>query len=674
MSPTLLLTLALSGCSSGLFATDGPDEVAEIHYSDQDADGIIDLHEDFVDPASPLYAGDTDVIPESADTDGDGTADYLDTDTDDDGVDDADEAGDDDPITFPWDSDYDGVPDFRDRDADGNCLEDGADGVIDLDGDTLGAFADLDDDGDGILDTLEIGAGCVLLDSDSDGTPNYLDSDSDADGVGDVFEAGTSIWEENPDDADGDGTPNYLDADSDADGIPDATEAGVTSAAAAPRDTDGDGDPDFLDADSDGDGLTDRRENENTGTNPYLADSDSDGFTDGAEIQAGTNPSDGSSVIEGIYVTVSERTSVEEEFSFELNIQMGDVAFLLDTTGSMGGTIDGMKAQYGDIVTALSAALPDAQYGVATFDDYAYSSYGSSSSGDRPFILKQQITSDVGRVQSALSSISLHYGGDGPESGMEGLYQTLSGLGFDQDCNDSFDSDTDVRPFIAKPSDAFAGNGGQSWASASPGGGQEGGMGFRPYALPVVVYATDNYLRDPDNGYGATAACSNPAGRSEVVAAAANAGAYLIGISTGGSTPMAQMNDLAIATLSRADLDGDGRADDNLVFTWSGSSTALRDTIVNSIASLVGSVQFSEVRLEVVGDSHGFVRRISPEVVTLSSTAAGQVLDFTLGFRGAVAATEEDQIFLLTLNIVGDGSILLDTLDIFVLVPGRSYP
>jgi hypothetical protein len=35
-----------------------------------------------------------------------------------------------------------------------------------------------------------------------------------------------------------------------------------------------------------------------------------------------------------------------------------------------------------------------------------------------------------------------------------------------------------------------------------------------------------------------------------------------------------------------------------------------------------------------------------------------------------VAATDSDQLFQLTLNVVGDGSTLLDTLDIYVLVPG----
>ena len=125
--------------------------------------------------------------------------------------------------------------------------------------------------------------------------------------------------------------------------------------------------------------------------------------------------------------------------------------------------------------------------------------------------------------------------------------------------------------------------------------------------------------------------------------------------------------------MAMADTDGDGAADDKLVFTWSGSSASLRTTIVDAISDLVDSVQFSEVVLEVEGDDYGFVKSISPESYTLSSSANGQKLDFDLTFRGAVAAADTDQTYKITLNVLGDGTVLLDTLDIYVLVPGRSY-
>jgi len=659
------LSLLVLGCDRD--GSDGFDDDALVTYADQDGDTILDLHEGFLDPAAAAEGED------SVDSDLDGAPDYLDLDSDQDGIEDIDEAGDTDPMTLPWDSDSDGVPDFRDLDSDDNCIDDRDEVFGDKDNDGIKNWADMDDDGDGINDYWEIGEDCSIPDSDGDGKPDYREQDSDGDGVGDRFEAGTSVWQDEPGDVDGDNVYNYLDYDSDADGFTDTDEGGVTTIFDEPRDTDGDGIYDFLDIDSDADGLLDKDEFLQYGTDPYDDDTDGDGYTDGAELVAETDPLDPGSVISGIYVDVAERSRVEELFEFELVVQMGDVAFLLDTTGSMGGTITGMKTQYADIVTGLSAALPDAEYGVATFDDYAYSPYGYSSSGDKPFILLQQVTDDVGVVQSALSGISLHYGGDGPESSMEALYQALTGAGYDQNCNAAYEAATDVRPFLSASTDPFGGGAGESYDGTTSGGGTLGGMGFRDYALPIIVYATDYNMRDPDASYGTPGGCHIDAGESAVVGATSDLGAYLIGIGAQSTYPITQMNRLADLTGSYADTDGDGLADDRLVFHWTGVSTALRNTIVGAVEDLVGSVHFSEVSLQVDGDTHGFVVAIDPEVYTLSSTASGQVIDFNLTFRGAVAATEEDQVFMITLNVLGDGSVLLDTLDIFVVVPGTSY-
>ncbi len=668
LATSLLVALALSGCDGGGkgSTSDGPNQV--VSYSDQDGDTIIDFQEGFVDPES----ADSGSTGESLDSDGDGTADYLDTDSDDDGILDSVEAGDEDPLTLPYDSDEDGIADFRDLDSDENCIADADEGSADLDSDGVLDSSDLDDDGDNIKDLYEIGETCEAPDHDGDGTPDYQDMDSDNDNVADVYESGTSAYDDSPADTDQDGTPDYLDDDSDGDGVSDTLEGGTSSADEAPRDTDGDGIIDSADFDSDGDGLTDVEEAA-MGTNPRDSDSDSDGFTDGAEVEAGTDPSDRTSQIDGIYVTVPERTSVEDTFDFTLNVEMGDVMFLIDTTCSMSSTLSGMSSQFSSIVSGLSTALPDAQYGVATFDDYPDGTHGSAGI-DKPYILKKQITDDTAAVQSTLSGLGLHSGNDTPESSMEAIYQALSGDGYDMNCDGNYSATTDVVPFMASAGDLFSGSGGQWYDSSTSGGGIGGGSGFRDYALPVVIYATDAQMRDPDstnasyNGAPRTA-CLN-AGATDVVAAATASGAYLIGISVGGSAPVAQMNTLADRTNSYADTDGDGAADDKLVFTWSGSSTALRTTIVNAVTDLVGSLRFSEVTL-VPDDPYGFVVGIDPASYTLSSGANGQVIDFALTFRGAVPAQAEDKVYHVALNVVGDGTVLLDTLDIYIVVPGN---
>jgi len=661
-----LALVALAGCVTQAPSGDSGDQAA-ISYVDSDEDTILDMHEGWENTGDIDENGEEVVLEE--DTDADGTPDHLDTDSDGDGIDDKVEAGDTDILTLPWDSDADGTPDYRDLDSDDNCIPDAEEGEGDYDDDGILNFADLDDDGDGIRDAIEIGEDCSAPDSDGDGTPDFHDDDSDGDGIGDVYEGGVNQWETEPADSDGDGVPDYLDDDSDNNGVPDSIEGGVGGPGEEPRDTDGDGVYDFADDDDDGDGLSDWEELNETGTSPWNDDTDGDGFADGAEVSAGSDPNDPNSIIEGVYVEVEERVTVEKDFAFTLNVQMGDVAFLIDTTGSMSATINAIASEFSQIVTTLTTTIPEAEYGVATYDDYAYGGYGSSGSGDRPFILLQQVTSDVSAVQSRLSSIPTHYGVDGPESGMEALYQSMTGIGYDQNCNGRYDSSTDVRSFIQDSSDAFGGSESGSQDS-SPGGGDIGGYGFRDYSLPIIVYATDNYLRDadkPGTSYGGTpGGCPGDAGGSDVIAAAKDIGAYLIGIHTYSSIPKQQMITLANAT-------GSSIGGTPMVYSWSGGSSTLRKTITDAVEDLVSGVRFSTVSLQVENDPHGFVTGISPEEYELSGAVNGQEIDFTLDFRGAVAATDEDQVFQLTLNVVGDDSVLLDTMDIYVLVPGTSY-
>ena len=131
----------------------------------------------------------------------------------------------------------------------------------DLDQDSIFNVADLDDDNDGIPDSIEdqgTSNDGNLSDSDGDGAPDSQDLDSDNDGIPDHIEAQTTEGYSAPlgdagshnglDSAYGsgltpinsDGTndiPDYLDLDSDDDGISDATESGIRPGI----DTNGDG-------------------------------------------------------------------------------------------------------------------------------------------------------------------------------------------------------------------------------------------------------------------------------------------------------------------------------------------------------------------------------------------------------------------------------------------------
>ena len=356
------------------------------------------------------------------------------------------------------------------------------------------------------------------------------------------------------------------------------------------------------------------------------------------------------------------------EHSLDLEVNQVDVAFLLDTTCSMTATANAMASEFGDIVDELALTISDGAYGYGTFDDYNYESFGASP--DLPFILQQQVTTDQVPVQTALDATTIHNGVDSPESAVEGLFQALTGYGYDQDSNGILDPDTDVPPFIASTDDAFSGGVPGSQDPATVGGGYIGGFGFRDGSLPVLVYATDNYLRDPDAGYPVPSGASFTAGGSDVVDESIDLGARLIGVGTGGAYGLTQMEDLAIATDSLYEADADGIVNDPLVFTWTGSSAAFRSTIVDAIEGMLDNVTFSSVTAVVTGNSYGFTTVISPPVYTNVTVGATPVsLGFSVEISGSIASSTVDQTFPLTLEIYGDGTTLLGTQDLTFTVP-----
>ena len=150
------------------------------------------------------------------------------------------------------DTDNDGTPDFQDIDSDNDGINDLVEaGGGDLDGDgQIDNFVDTDDKG--VDDFIQNNA-LPIFDTDGDGVLDFRDEDSDGDTIPDAVEAGPVPNQ--PIDTDGDGASDFREQDSDGDSIPDNTEAGPDPL--VPVDTDGDGTPDFQDLDSDNDGTQD---------------------------------------------------------------------------------------------------------------------------------------------------------------------------------------------------------------------------------------------------------------------------------------------------------------------------------------------------------------------------------------------------------------------------------
>ncbi len=284
------------------FDTDGDGRVDD--PTDTDGDGWAD---DF-DSTNGGTALDDD------DKDGDGLENRIDIDADNDGIADIIEAGgvdidNDGRVDSNTDTDEDGFADTFDNDNFGTPLP-----VTDEDGDGIQNYLDLDSDSDGITDNVEGqttadflaplgsdtdgdgwdnrydsddgGTAIELSDNDGFGNPDYLDDDSDGDGLPDWMEG----FDDNEDgDAlddllgrattfeDDASNPNYYvnTDDGDADGIPDWLE-----------DDDGDNVPNFLDPDhtlyedTDEDGIVDLYDTDDFGVASITPDNDGDGEYD----------------------------------------------------------------------------------------------------------------------------------------------------------------------------------------------------------------------------------------------------------------------------------------------------------------------------------------------------------------------------------------------------------
>jgi gliding motility-associated-like protein len=260
----------------------GTDPNNNLDGKDSDGDGVPDYVE-IQQGTNPNLASDF------KDSDGDGVADYIEVqqgtsptsalsylDTDGDGISDVIEGFVRMNSTLSTDDDGDGTPDYEDLDSDNDGIldriEKGSSIIpIDTDGDKIADFRDTDSDNDGILDSFEKGPTATPVDSDKDGKADYIDTDSDGDRIPDSVERGSGST---PVDTDKDGIRDYLDLDSDNDTYVDKDEAGVDPT--RPVDTDGDGLADFRDVDSDNDGLADVLEdNLNFGA---LPDCDGDGI------------------------------------------------------------------------------------------------------------------------------------------------------------------------------------------------------------------------------------------------------------------------------------------------------------------------------------------------------------------------------------------------------------
>jgi len=372
---------------AGALDTDG-DGTPDAFDLDSDNDGILDNEESRLDLALvqsldqvvngaidigiPVGAnGLADVIetsPDSGvinfsivDTDIDGTPDFQDIDSDNDGINDLVEAG-------GGDVDNDGMIDnFVDTDDKGvdDFIQNNALPVFDTDGDGLADFRDPDSDGDTIPDSVEAGpVPNMPADTDGDGAPDFRETDSDSDTIPDNVEAGPAPTA--PVDTDADGTPDFQDLDSDNDTVPDAAESPAAPIAPTSPDMDGDGVMNDDDLDDDNDGILDTIEGPgdadgDTVANQFDLDSDNDGVFDIQEASNDTTQSmtldvdddgmvDGTSFGPNGFADALETAPESGVPNFPISDNDGDgVADFLDVDSDNDGIFDSIESGHPDV-------------------------------------------------------------------------------------------------------------------------------------------------------------------------------------------------------------------------------------------------------------------------------------------------------------------------------------
>ncbi len=529
-------------------------------------------------------------------------------------------------------------------------------------------------------------------------------TDSDGDGIADSLEGSS--------DPDGDGVPSSLDDDSDGDGVPDAEEARSTNPC-APADSDMDGTPDFLDADSDNDGLSDARERD-VGTDPTMVDTDGDGVTDLGEVEGShTDPLDPSSTIpeDDFFVVLPyQGDRAERRLLFGTNIEIADVFFLVDMTGSMGEERQNLIRGLLDvIIPGVEAAIPDVSFGVAGFDDYPYGGYGAdctvldivgTGNGprcDTPFYLLREIApaeQDLGQWSLTASAttcpidVSVRNIGhiEGSPNGRPDILEAVEGL----PCHYGMDSPESYGPALW----ATATGMGLSWPGGSVPGRtcptipdeltpRRGYPCFRPGALPIIVIVGDDVFH---NGPGGSNPYSFPAPTyTEDVTALTDIGARVMGVNSGGAR--AGFEQVARDTGA---VRGDGTP---LVFDISGDGSGLDSTIVTAVTELVGGTpEDVSTRTENVPgnpdnfDATLFIKSIVPyegytasgatggydskDTTTFYGVIPGTTVEFTIDFWNDVRPPADvAQIFLARIIVVGNGVADLDSRNVYIVVP-----
>jgi hypothetical protein len=195
----------------------------------------------------------------------------------------------------------------------------------------------------------------------------------------------------------------------------------------------------------------------------------------------------------------------KDTLKFGTKLKQVDVAFLMDTTASMGPEIQNLRDTFSTpttgIVAQLKAKITNVGFAVARHEDFPVSPFGydgsTGGSMNKPYVLLSSINPIASIAQSNFDLLIPFYGGNFSESQYEAQYQLLTGEGFAWTA--------DVAGSIAPKAT-----------------GSSGGANWRAGSLPIVVGITDAGWNESGDYASASAGKLVPHTRDQVVDAYKN--------------------------------------------------------------------------------------------------------------------------------------------------------
>lgn len=213
---------------------------------------------------------------------------------------------------------------------------------------------------------------------------------------------------------------------------------------------------------------------------------------------------------------MGDPTPPNDVLEFGTTIKQVDVAFAMDTTGSMGNSITNLKnALANTLLGDLQAAIPDVGLAIVDYKDYPYLRYGLAT--DWPVKVHQKITTSLLDAQNAVAKYNANSGSgdDGPESMVPAMYHILTGAA------------------LTWPTGSIP--------AATPAPGRWGAVDFRPGAVPVIVNITDAPWH---NGTNAAYDYSFPAPNlNDLKTAFQDKSAFFVNVTNGTETEANELSD-----------------------------------------------------------------------------------------------------------------------------------